>query len=134
MNKEQIPLPCPACGKSASVFIYDYQVTYAVMCNSCGMKGPQTFIREVELSEMIDEAVTAWNILPRTPIWTNEPPKIEGYYWVRHRALKNSVIDLVYKRYGSLMYVFNGQEVNINTLDCLVWAGPISLPKENIHD
>lgn len=65
--------PCPACGSSDC--IVDHRgargVEFVACINlDCGMEGP---MRETD-----DEAIDAWNALPRWPDWrpVSEPPEV----------------------------------------------------------
>ena len=52
-------LPCPHCGKPATLWAVDMSEGVYVFCDNCGMRGPLT-------EEMTEHAaITAWNALPR---------------------------------------------------------------------
>ncbi|MBS7087532.1 MAG: Lar family restriction alleviation protein [Klebsiella aerogenes] len=69
-------LPCPACGASDVVMRVDTRAY--VFCTACGMCGPCAPRVDAEY------AIRQWNALPRALTWTDEPPKVPGYYWRRY--------------------------------------------------
>lgn len=73
MPEELTLLPCPACGNPNVVV--NVTTRAAVHCPDCGMYGPcaPTFSKEY--------AIRQWNSLLRALEWTNEPPKVPGWYW-----------------------------------------------------
>lgn len=85
---------------------------YFVLCKNCYMRGPR--------KKTPQEAVEAWNALPRALQWTKESPRKPGWYlWrdapritIRLQKLDESNIDF-YAEYG-------GGE----------WAGPILTQEE----
>lgn len=101
-------LPCPVCGGRAWA---NYEPTIIrIYCPCCDIVGPK--------KDTIEEARAAWNTLPRSLAWTDEPPKVPGWYWYRHKpsctiAMIN--VDVEPIEYESLP----GQ-----------WAGPIPEPRE----
>ncbi len=110
MPEELTLLPCPACGASDVVMRVDTRA-YG-FCSACGMCGPCAPKVNVEY------AVRQWNALPRSLAWTNEPPKVPGWYWYRHnpsRTIAMINVDVEPIEYESLP----GQ-----------WAGPIPEPRE----
>ena len=52
-------LPCPHCGKPATLWAVDMSEGVYVFCDNCGMRGPLT----EEMTE--SAAISAWNALPR---------------------------------------------------------------------
>lgn len=110
MSEELTLLPCPACGASDVVMRVDTRA-YG-FCPACGMCGPCAPKVDVEY------AVKQWNALPRALEWTDEPPKVPGWYWYRHKPSRTIAminVDVEPIEYESLP----GQ-----------WAGPIPEPRE----
>ena len=110
MSEELTLLPCPAC-KNTNVVLRAYTRAYA-FCPACGMCGPCAPKVDAEY------AVQRWNALPRALEWTDEPPKVPGWYWYRHKPSRTIAminVDVEPIEYESLP----GQ-----------WAGPIPEPAE----
>lgn len=101
-------LPCPVCGGRAWA---NYEPTIIrIYCPCCDIVGPK--------KDTIEEARAAWNTLPRSLAWTDEPPKVPGWYWYRHKPSRTIAminVDVEPIEYESLP----GQ-----------WAGPIPEPRE----
>ena len=135
--------PCPACGASVRLEGGDQwynQNSFVIRCEdpTCGC------IRVGDTER--DECIRRWNALPRAPhitpndvdckgcperrpglVWTDEPPKVPGWYWWRgykHMApMPLNVQDGVIVQYP------------ITTLRAVSdvygkWAGPIPMPKD----
>lgn len=100
-------LPCPACGASDVVMRVDTRA-YG-FCPACGMCGPCAPKVDVEY------AVKQWNALPRALEWTDEPPKVPGWYW--------------YKT-SSHLGITKFPELCDRTREGWQWAGPIPEPRE----
>lgn len=98
-------LPCPVCSGRAWVH-YD-PTTIRIYCPCCDILGPK--------KDTIEEARAAWNSLPRALEWTDEPPKVPGWYWY-----KNSSYLGIVKFPG----LYDGKREGWQ------WAGPIPEPKE----
>lgn len=75
-------------------------------------------------------AIRQWNALPRALEWTNEPPKVPGWYWfkdeygiriarIKHDSRKMNELYAVIGGVGNWMSILHGQ-----------WAGPINEPLE----
>lgn len=113
MPEELTLLPCPLCQATAHV---EYHNGYLrVICEGepgCPFRmGGKRFV-------FPDECCDWWNALPRALEWTDEPPKVPGWYWYRHnpsRTLGMINVDVEPIEYESLP----GQ-----------WAGPIPEPRE----
>lgn len=101
-----LPLPCPACGRRAWVH-YD-PTTIRIYCPCCDILGPK--------KDTIEEARAAWNALPRSLAWTDEPPKVPGYYWWRNLSKPQVVHSNNFK--------------NRKPHPADEWAGPIPEPRE----
>lgn len=99
-----LPLPCPACGRRAWVH-YD-PTTIRIYCPCCDILGPK--------KDTIEEARAAWNALPRSLAWTDEP-KVPGWYW--------------YKT-SSHLGITKFPELCDRTREGWQWAGPIPEPRE----
>ena len=115
-------LPCPAC-KNTNVVLRTYTRAYG-FCPACGMCGPCAPKVDVEY------AVRQWNALPRALTWTDEPPKVPGWYsfkdeygiriaWIKHDSRKMNELYAVIGGIGNWMSTLHGQ-----------WAGPIPEPRE----
>lgn len=115
-------LPCPACGASDVVLRVDTRA-YG-FCTACGMCG--TCAPKVDA----EYAVKQWNALPRALEWTDEPPKVPGWYWfkdeygiriawIKHDSRKINELYAVIGGVGNWMSTLHGQ-----------WAGPIPEPRE----
>lgn len=100
-------LPCPACGASDVVLRVDTRA-YG-FCTACGMCGPCAPKVDVEY------VVKQWNALPRALEWTDEPPKVPGWYW--------------YKT-SSHLGITKFPELCDRTREGWQWAGPIPEPRE----
>ena len=110
MSEELTLLPCPACGASDVVLRVDTRA-YG-FCHACGMCGPCAPKVDAEY------AIRQWNSIPRALEWTDEPPKVPGWYWYRHnprRTIAMINVDVEPIEYESLP----GQ-----------WAGAIPEPRE----
>jgi len=122
MSEELTLLPCPACVASDVVMRVDTRAY--VFCTACGMCGPCAPKVNAEY------AVRQWNALPRALTWTNEPPKVSGWYWfkgeygiriawIKHDSRKMNDLYAVIGGVGNWMSTLHGQ-----------WAGPIPEPRE----
>lgn len=122
MSEELTLLPCPACVASDVVMRVDTRAY--VFCTACGMCGPCAPKVNAEY------AVRQWNALPRALTWTNEPPKVSGWYWfkgeygiriawIKHDSRKINELYAVIGGVGNWMSTLHGQ-----------WAGPIPEPQE----
>ena len=64
-------LPCPVSGGRAWA---NYEPTIIrIYCPCCDIVGPK--------KDTIEEARAAWNTLPRSLAWTDEPPNIRKTKW-----------------------------------------------------
>lgn len=85
---------------------------FFLLCRNCHMRGPWRKTPE--------EAVAAWNALPRDLQWTKEPPKKPGVHWWRSltaKTLRPRLIEL-----GAAQI-----EATTTTTNC-EWAGPLRAP------
>ena len=104
-------LPCPVCGAKAWEHHEPITTKSLIYCPYCNIIGPG--------KDTLKEAVAAWNALPRALTWTDEPPKVPGWYWYRHkpsRTLGMINVDVDPTEYESLP----GQ-----------WAGPMGEQEKN---
>lgn len=117
MSKELTLLPCPACGAS-NVVLRAYTRAYG-FCPACGMCGPCAPKVDVEY------AVKQWNALPRALEWTDEPPKVPGWYWQKGGMFSDKRIILLSNADLTLYpeVSFMGKH------GVFQWAGPIPEPK-----
>ena len=102
-------LPCPACGASDVVMRVDTRAY--VFCTACGMYGPCAPKADAEY------AIRQWNALPRALTWTNEPPKVPGWYWCRDENDKENA-----------RIIF--PNIRKTKWRDKQWAGPIPEPRE----
>ena len=112
MPEELTLLPCPACGGRA--WAHYEPTTICIYCPCCDILGPQ--------KNTIEEARAAWNALPRSLAWTDEPPKVPGWYWCRHKSYPEyAVVRKVWPEVWAEFGVPDGYDQ---------WAGPIPEPRE----
>lgn len=115
-------LPCPAC-KNTNVVLRAYTRAYG-FCPACGMCGPCA--PKVDMEYVVKQ----WNALPRALEWTDEPPKVPGWYWfkdeygiriawIKHDSRKMNELYAVIGGVGNWMSILHGQ-----------WSGPIPEPRE----
>lgn len=118
MSEELTLLPCPACGASDVVMRVDTRAY--VFCTACGMCGPCAPKADA------DYAIRQWNALPRALTWTNEPPKVPGYYWCRYKGSGKDTWSPAYIPAVADLTQFGGLEES----EQVEWAGPIPEPRE----
>lgn len=112
------PLPCPACGNEEHIVVVESIASgrFRAFC-LCGHTGPFCDTKE--------QAISAYNALPRALRWTTEPPKVAGGYLARQR--KHESED------GWTYPVFINVEFSVGYFRKLEWvqyAGPIPAPVE----
>ena len=105
MSEELTLLPCPACGGRA--WAHYEPTTIRIYCPRCDILGPK--------KDTIEEASAAWNALLRALEWTDEPPKVPGWYW--------------YKT-SSHLGITKFPELCDRTREGWQWTGPIPEPRE----
>lgn len=94
---------------------------FFVLCKNCYMRGPWRKTPE--------EAVAAWNALPRALQWTKEPPKKPGWYWWREKkGNRPRIVDVGQGAGMDLAFTPKGL-CKVNELDG-EWAGPVRAPVE----
>ena len=101
---------CPFCNSLAQVVSAygDKEGCYHVFCE-CGASGPFSSTRE--------GAVEKWNVMPRNLQWSEDKPRMPGYYWYRSKGVP--FVTLVKEgdfKCGPALYD--------------AWAGPIPEPME----
>ena len=105
--------PCPACGShnvSHSTETTRIRTYHFVFCEACLLlSGP--------VMDSKEEAIAAWNALPRALEWTKEPPKVPGWYWFRNVS-KPTILHI--KRVPMERRPHPADE----------WAGPFPEPRE----
>ena len=125
MSEKLNTLPCPACGAYPDLGGSQDGSELWIACGNlrkCRMAGPSR--------KTVAEAVAAWNALPRALEWTDEPPKVPGWYWfkdeygiriawIKHDSRKINELYAVIGGVGNWMSTLHGQ-----------WAGPIPEPRE----
>lgn len=116
MPEELTLLPCPACNREA-VFIDEYMnsagkvsIIWSVECKKCELVTGRYRTQK--------QAADAWNALPRALEWTNEPPKVPGWYW--HRCEEGVV---------TMRRVWKG-DIETPSKISQQWAGPMLEPRE----
>ena len=137
MPEELKPLPCPACGNTDAVVSVTTRA--AVYCPMCGMCGPCSPKVDTEY------VVRQWNTLPRAMMWTNAPPKQDGWYFMQVRLPGKPVrvvhvhrVPMMPKRASSGMLCVSQiqQDEPPGTPLCEIdpthrfWAGPIPQPRK----
>lgn len=112
-----LPLPCPACGHPAGIARANGTGCAFVMCQhvKCAFSGP--------IKTTSEAAIAAWNALPRALTWTNEPPKVPGWYWNRDTRHPNE---------AGFLLVSNSRIEQLQRMSKPTeqWAGPIPEPRE----
>ena len=109
-------LPCPHCGKPATLWAVDMSEGVYVFCDNCGMRGPLT-------EEMTEHAaITAWNALPRRLRPTTNAPTSGGWYYVRNKGHRHWRIIHIHE---ADLYDYTRFYADIETI-----AGPIPEPEE----
>lgn len=123
MSEELTLLPCPACGGKADIidsFERDDKghvlVGWIAQCTRGCLTTSEHGSRE--------KAAASWNALPRALEWTDEPPKVPGWYWNRS---KNHTAEICVIRVSPLRVE---QLALMGCADNEQWAGPIPEPRE----
>ena len=120
----EVILPCPACGSNDSECIFGEDEMYSVDCGNCAMRGPA--------ERNPDAAIAAYNTIPRALRWTNEPPKVAGWYWRKETAADRAHVFHFtgnWEDYGERWESDRVCQLPLILNDNL-WAGPIALPIE----
>lgn len=120
MPEELTLVPCPACGNPNVVV--NVTTRAAVHCPDCGMYGPcaPTFSKKY--------AIRQWNALPRALEWTDEPPKVPGWYWFKTAYRTHIVSVEPDPRKVDDLYICVGGVGNWMSKLHGQWAGPIPEP------
>lgn len=147
--------PCPICGENMNLMVMknNHPIAadkpYYIQCgNGCLCAGPTA-------SATADAAITAWNALPRAPhitpndadckgcperrppqpalVWTDEPPKVPGWYWQRvagnERSCTMAWITIEDKKLRCESVWGNRQLTRFKGFE---WGGPIPRPEEAV--
>lgn len=113
--------PCPYCGGSAAIYNTN---TVFVECKDCHASGPY--------KKTVQSAIKAWNALPRTVRWTQEPPTEPGWYWYKDMDWDRQIVYVFYDSVHRGIFVQIMEEYpysrNLNELKG-EWAGPIQEPE-----
>ena len=96
--KEQELLPCPFCGSTHIVVADAHQPKDAAMCFRCDDCSASIDIKK---PATMKQTIAAWNCRAETPapLWSQEPPTEEGWYWVKRIPKDSGVFypeDIVY--------------------------------------
>ena len=123
-----VPFPCPFCGSKSLGWLSDARACY-LSCVQCRAKGPR--------EDTDGGAVARWNTrYLRTaesvlsPQWTTEPPKEDGYYWVRDSRDRYNGPEIAELRFhNGTPYIFcAGDEGGISTEGIHFWPVPLTPP------
>lgn len=123
MPEELTLLPCPACGGKADIidaFERDDKGHVAIGWSAYCTRGCLTIsVCGVPFGDehgSREKAAALWNALPRALEWTNELPKVPGWYWWRNLSKPQVVHSNNFK--------------NRKPHPADEWAGPIPEPRE----
>lgn len=113
MPEELTLLPCPACGAQVKLTGGDswhnlHEFWIACKNRECGCCRVGDTVR--------DECIKRWNAIPRALEWTDEPPKVPGWYWCRKGTWSHCVV-----------LFQDGEQQKVSGIQ---WAGPIPDPRE----
>lgn len=125
MSEELTLLPCPACGEEADIFDSferdgkgHVAIGWSAYCTRGCLTTSEHGSRE--------KAAASWNNLPRALTWTDEPPKVPGYYWCRYKGSGKDTWSPTYipacADHTKYTILFKSKDVE--------WAGPIPEPRE----
>lgn len=119
MPEELTLLPCPACDSPVKLTggdewynLHDFWITCEN--NECGCCRVGDTVRE--------ECIERWNTLPRALTFTNEPPKVPGYYWLRYKSIGKTAWSPTH--IIPILGALNNYSVPKEWTD-VEWAGPI---------
>jgi hypothetical protein len=112
-------LPCPACGGESVIIRSSFPSNKKRVHCRCGMGGP--------LLQTEESAISAWNSLPRALTWTNEPPKVAGWYHWRSGKGQNMTMIQTHI-FNGVCGFWDGNGVFKTDLNRGEWAGPIPSP------
>ena len=119
----EVILPCPACGSDVKISGGDEwhnQHSFFIECQ-CGVCRVGDTVRET--------CIERWNDLPRyRPLtWTNEPPRVAGWYpWRSGKGQNMTMIQI--HIFNGVCGFWDGNGVFITDLNRGEWAGPIPPP------
>lgn len=76
----EVILPCPACGSTDCECLVctinadeSQTIHFHMACNKCFTSGP--------IADDAESAKKLWDSMPRALPWTNEPPKVAGFFF-----------------------------------------------------
>ena len=88
----EVILPCPACGSTDCECLVctinadeSQTIHFHMACNKCFTSGP--------IADDAESAKKLWDSIPRSLAWTDEPPKVEGFYFLK---MASGTISMVY--------------------------------------
>lgn len=131
------PLPCPHCGITSEMLVLEPCGTdeYSVQCRCCGMCGPVGCPGEYDRHngdavgkaevEARENAIEAWNALPRALPWTDDPPTVAGDCYVRTRPDAKEPWDKPF-----VVFFSEGYLKELKSSQLMQFAGPIPAPVE----
>lgn len=126
MSEKLNTLPCPACGAYPDLGGSQDGSELWIACGNlrkCRMAGPSR--------KTVAEAVAAWNALPRALEWTDEPPKVPGWYWCRDAEREIRLCQLENFVGGPRLFICGiSKHTFPDELTGIQWAGPIPEPQE----
>ena len=124
--------PCPACGSDNVECLVctinadeNQDIHFHIACEDCYTSGP--------IAENGTTAKEMWNTLPRALTWTDEPPKVLGWYWCRMSRLNMPRCVEVYgSEYGLRFGSGDSWREPSSPVEDegFEWAGPIVAPGE----
>ncbi len=138
MSEELTLLPCYKCGGTATYHhtdkypkglepiivngetIKEGHVWHFVNCEKC--REQRSGLYPINSKEAIAE----WNSIPRALTWTNEPPKVPGWYWCRYKGSGKDTWSPAYIPAVADLTQYGGLEES----EQVEWAGPIPEPRE----
>lgn len=126
MPEELTLLPCPLCQARAHVECHNGK--FRVICkgeSGCPFRmGGKWFV-------FPDECYDWWNAFPRTLEWTDEPPKVPGWYWCRDAEGEIRLCQLENFVGGPRLFICGiSKHTFPDELTGIQWAGPIPEPRE----
>lgn len=117
-------MPCPECGSTDILTISGHISSFRwwVRCCGCGRQG--------SCCKTEEDAISAWNALPRALTWTHEPPKVAGWYWRKETVADRAHVFHFtgnWEDYGEHWESDRVCQLPLN-LNGNLWAGPIPAP------
>lgn len=129
MSEELTLLPCPACGGEADIidaFERDGKGHVAIGWSAYCTRG--CLITSEHGSR--GKAAASWNNLPRALTWTDNRPKVPGWYWFKNEyGIRTVSLEQDSRKMDDLYVSVGGVGMWMSTLHGQ-WAGPIPEPRE----